>query len=467
MTWRDRVAAWMFGDVIEARVKAAVQVVDDRWWDQVAGSGAQTDRRWTERKEELGDALQAWRVNPLARRIVGLVTDFVVSDGIEFECQADEEVGRFLERLWAHPQNRFRARLPHLCDELTRAGELFPVVFTNAADGMSYFRFIPASVIRDVETHAEDYEREMGYWQLTPGRPSSDPPAGGGMGGWNGGKRWKGLAEPTLAPGEPVMLHYAINRPVGAVRGEGDLGPVLIWLKRYKEWLEGRVRLNYYKSLFYWEVRVPDLAVANARQKYAQPPSAGSLLIHGPEEEWRAVQPHIGADDAADDGKALRMMVAAGVGMPPHFLGDPEGATQATAKQANIPTYRHLLHRQRQFTTMLGDMMAVAVMRAQQAGHLGGPPIRTGEDLQLRWAVTDLNREDNLTLAQAARSIVDALAMMVERGWATDEEAAVVAWKFAGELVDPDEIARRLRQASPSEPVPHPPAPSPVLGEGG
>ncbi|MFN8473769.1 MAG: hypothetical protein U0822_16385 [Anaerolineae bacterium] len=436
MTWRDKVAGWMFEDVIEARVKAAVQVVDDRWWDQVAGSGAQTDRRWTERKEELGDALQAWRVNPLARRIVSLVTDFVVSDGIEFECQADEEVGRFLERLWAHPQNRFRARLPHLCDELTRAGELFPVVFTNAADGMSYFRFISSSVIRDVETHPEDYERELGYWQLTPGDVK--------------GKRWKGLADPTVELGEPVMLHYAINRPVGAVRGEGDLGPVLIWLKRYKEWLEGRVRLNYYKSLFYWEVRVPDLAVANARQKYAQPPSAGSLLIHGPEEEWRAVQPHIGADDAEADGKALRMMVAAGVGMPPHFLGDPEGATQATAKQANIPTYRHLLHRQRQFTTMLGDMMAVAVMRAQQAGHLGGPPIRSGEDLQLRWAVTDLNREDNLTLAQAARSIVDALAMMVERGWATDEEAAVVAWKFAGELVDPDEIARRLRQA------PHP-----------
>lgn len=428
---RPLLAAWLFGDVIEARVKAAVQVVDDRWWDQVAGSGAQTDRRWPERKEELGDALTAWRVNPLARRIVSLVTDFVVSDGIEFDCTVDEEIGRFVEQLWAHPQNRLRARLPHLCDELTRAGELFPVVFTNAADGMSYFRFIPAGVIRDVETHPEDYERELGYWQLTPGDVE--------------GKRWKGLADESLAPEEPVMLHYAINRPVGAVRGEGDLGPVLVWLKRYKEWLEGRVRLNYYKSLFYWEVRVPDLAVANARQKYAQPPSAGSLLIHGPEEEWRAVQPHIGADDAEADGKALRMMVAAGVGMPPHFLGDPEGATQATAKQANIPTYRHLLHRQRQFTTMLGDMMAVAVMRAQQGGHLGGPPIRSGEDLRLRWAVTDLNREDNLTLAQAARSIVDALATMVERGWATDEEAAVVAWKFAGELVDPDEIARRLR----------------------
>ena len=40
------------------------------------------------------------------------------------------------------------------------------------------------------------------------------------------------------------MLHYAVNRPIGAVRGEGDLTPILPWAKRYSEWLKDRVRLN-------------------------------------------------------------------------------------------------------------------------------------------------------------------------------------------------------------------------------
>jgi hypothetical protein len=40
------------------------------------------------------------------------------------------------------------------------------------------------------------------------------------------------------------MLHYAVNRPVGAVRGESDLAPILPWLRRYNRWLEDRVRLN-------------------------------------------------------------------------------------------------------------------------------------------------------------------------------------------------------------------------------
>jgi len=36
----------------------------------------------------------------------------------------------------------------------------------------------------------------------------------------------------------PVILHYAVNRPVGAKWGESDLGPLLKWLARYSSWLE-------------------------------------------------------------------------------------------------------------------------------------------------------------------------------------------------------------------------------------
>lgn len=430
--WEQAVERW-FGDIIEARVQHAVKVVDDRWWTQVGTSAAPADRVWTERVDDLRDALDAWRVNPLARRIVQLTTDYVVGDGIGVTATASPEIADFIRLFWTHRLNRLDLRLAPLCDELTRAGELFPVLFPNPASGLSYLRLVPASQVRAIDTDTDDYEREWGYWQVQPGDVQ--------------GRYWKGLDHPELRPDEPVMLHYTINRPIGATRGEGDLGPILVWLRRYRDWLEGRVRVNRLKSVFLWDVTVPDQAIAQTRQKYSVPPRDGSIIVHGEAEKWTAVHPQIQADEAEADGKALRQMIAVGAAAPPHFLSDSESATQATAREANEPTYRHFLQRQKTFLWLLGDLLTVAAIRAQtQAGLPRTPLIQSAADLGLRWTTTDLNRDDNLTLARSAALIVSALGQMVERGWATDAEAASLAFKFAGELVDPEEISRRLRE---------------------
>ena len=70
------------------------------------------------------------------------------------------------------------------------------------------------------------------------------------------------------------MLHYAVNRPVGCVRGQGDLTPLLGWLRRYKEWLEDRVRVNRYKNAFLWHVKIDGAGPGDIQAKqgqYAQP----------------------------------------------------------------------------------------------------------------------------------------------------------------------------------------------------
>ncbi|MCW5880325.1 MAG: hypothetical protein KIS91_05250 [Anaerolineae bacterium] len=46
---------------------------------------------------------------------------------------------------------------------------MFAILFPNPADGLSYVRLVPAASIRAVDTDPEDYEAELGYWQLRPG----------------------------------------------------------------------------------------------------------------------------------------------------------------------------------------------------------------------------------------------------------------------------------------------------------
>ena len=84
-------------------------------------------------RDRYDDALLAWRTNPYAKRIIDIITDYTVGDGLT--PVAPGEIGRFVDAFWSHPQNRLDLRLPELMDEVSRAGDLFLVLFRNPADG--------------------------------------------------------------------------------------------------------------------------------------------------------------------------------------------------------------------------------------------------------------------------------------------------------------------------------------------
>ena len=73
-----------------------------------------------------------------------------------------------------------------------------------------------------------------------------------------------------------------------------SLSSPLPWLRRYKDWLIDRVRINKYKSAFLWDVQVTggDRKMIEAKMmEYARPPEPGSVLVHNESEIWKAVQP--------------------------------------------------------------------------------------------------------------------------------------------------------------------------------
>nr|MBC7245606.1 hypothetical protein [Chloroflexota bacterium] len=423
---REGLAERFFGDIMDRRVENAVKCVDDAYWSQISGGARSRDEEWSARRAGLDEALEAWRINPLARRIVCLTTDYVVGSGISVKSE-HEWVQRFIDEFWHN--NHMERRCYDWCDELTRSGELFIVMRTEQVSGASFVRAIPAAWIDRIETDDDDYERELCYHELVPGNVEG---------------RWWPAAMPGSEQQEQVMLHYTINRAVGCVRGDGDLTPLLPWLKRYKDWLENRVRLNKYKTAFLWDVTVSsrpgsDDALRRKRSQYKTPPEPGSIIVHGDTEKWEAITPKIEAWDAKEDGKAIRLMVAAGAGVPLHFLSEGETATRATAAEMGDPTFRHYYHRQLTFGRMLENLLEVAVRRAQARGR--GRPLA---DLDLTVKFTDVTKRDNQMLAQSAWQIAQALDIMAQHGWVDRETAIEMAFRFAGELVDVKGILERI-----------------------
>jgi len=439
MRIRERVARFLFADLMEqaARQAAAavtVQVDEAAGWQVLAGGGPQ-DRSWSEHYQDLEDALEAWRKSFLVRRIVTLTRSYVVAGGITVTSE-HAQVERFVRAFWTHPQNRMQRRLGPLCDELTRAGEVFPVLFTNRVDGMSYLRTVPASQIRRVETEPEDYERELAYIQATDLTVE--------------GRRWLSPLHPharqVAADGSlpPVMLHFAVNRPIGATRGESDLAPILPWARRYGKWLEDRVRLNRIRTrqaLLDVELADDSMVRQKRRELEAMDPVTAGIYVHGKGEKVTAHRLEIGSDEAAEDGRALRLAVATGANTALHYLGEGEGTNYATAKEMGEPTARFYTERQEELCEHLIDLVRVAHERAVLLGKARRP---AGGDYRLQAVVTEVARADNLVLAQAARQIVAALSEMKGQGWIDDATAVRLAFKFAGETIDEAEVRRML-----------------------
>lgn len=436
----------LLADEVRRQVRAALQAETDQTFTLGAhAAGAPPhERPFSERREALAQALEAWRVNPLARRIVELTTQYVVGSGITFTCD-HAATSRFLSQLWQHPLNQLNLRLPEWCDELTRSGNLFVLISTDPG-GMSYFRAVPAAQIDEIHTRPNDLDQPVEYLPA-PSLDNRQPT------GW---PAYQPLEDRPQSDGRfpPVMRHYAINRPVGCLWGESDLLPVLRWLSRYANWLEDRARLNRYRTAFLYVVRSRFTSegerLARQQRLNAQPPAPGSILVADESETWEVIQPRLEADDANTDGLAIKKMIAAGAGLPLHFLAEPESSTRTTAEAAGGPTYRRFEQRQAFFLQVVADLLQIAVRRRAmaQGNRPGGGRVDSSAPIRVHGG--DLSARDNVALGLAGNHILAVLTQLRDRRLIDDAELLRVAYRFIGEMAQVDDLLQRGQAAPPS-----------------
>lgn len=366
-------------------------------------AGTELDRPWNELHDSLTDTREAWRKNPMVRRMVSQTTAFIVGPGVSLSSE-NKTFNKFISDFWSHPQNNMDIRVPALSDDLSRSGELFIVLFTNELDGMSYVRVIPNDLIVEIDFDPNDYEKELRYREYTPvGSPE---------------KWWISPNHPTAndrdAQGnlQPWVLHYAINRPAGMVRGESDLSAILPWIKRYEGWLSDRVSLNAAMRSFYFVVYAARGIKNELMAKYKSPPPKGSVIVaEQGAEEWEAITPQLGARDAKEDGKAIRyMIVAGGLGTALADLGESEDEGLSQGANTNEQRRRFLLQRQKYFVFLLSHLVTTAYNRKNgvKAGRKY-QPMTIGDVI---CKPPDISTEDNASMSVAAKDIMTAITAL-------------------------------------------------------
>ncbi len=96
--------------VIGQRATFGASPVSDRNVTQgIDWNAVYRDRYNYQRDTVLSESLLAWRLNPLARRLVTLTRTYV-ADTVGFSC-THEGTNKFLKELWTHPLNGLASRL--------------------------------------------------------------------------------------------------------------------------------------------------------------------------------------------------------------------------------------------------------------------------------------------------------------------------------------------------------------------
>ncbi len=439
--------SWLSRLFMEPTEQFAVtpNLVTDDHWQTV--SGRRHDRSWSEIQELYTDSLTAWRKNPMAWRIISTMVNYVTGDGISLTSPISS-VNDFIDRFWQHRKNRMDLRLDHMVEELVRSGDLFVLLFRSSIDGMSFIRFVTKDQIQKIETAANDWETELVYFEAP--QPGYYEP-----------KRWLSPDHPDAGMADAIMLHYSVNRPMGALMGESDLTTVIPWLLRYSRMLEDRVRLHWAARAFLYLVTVPSNKVEAKSTQYGSAPESGSIVVKDESETWETITPSLRGADASYDMKAVRQLIDAGSGFPPHWRGEGGDVNVATAEAMQAPPEKQLLKRQHYFVWVLEDILYQAYLRAVEVG--AEPAItETNYDDIFTVESPDVSLRDNAQLATASSTVAMGFATLqntiLGKSPALHRQAVDLVFKFAGVTLDDEELDKIISEAKsdPIEPVMYP-----------
>lgn len=110
-----------------------------------------------------------------------------------------------------------------------------------------------------------------------------------------------------------------------------------------------------------------DSAIARFDKKTLEP---GMFNIHSNDEAYTMVQPSVGAEDAMEDGRAVKLMIANALGLPEYMLSDGQNSNLASSQSQELPVIKKFKDRQEVVERMLRDIFNLAFQHAMEAGLL-------------------------------------------------------------------------------------------------
>ncbi len=290
-----------------------------------------------------------WEQNPFAKRLVTLMTDLILGEGVTVQAD-DERIQEQIDKTWNHPINQVPARIREFHNFLSLTGELILPMAQNDVTGRPVFGFIDPYQVKAVHPLPDNI--------LIPDILELKPVTGAGD-----GQKLK-IVRPNPATGklEGEVLFFAINKLPNSLRGRSDLLPLADWLDLYDQYLFGEVERLGLLSAFVWDYTITgadEPKIAEKLSKFPNP-KPGAVFAHNENETLEARTPDLKASDRSEVAKLLRIHLAGSMGYPLSYLGDIE-SNKATIEGQNDVMMKTPAARQKEFAAILGTLVQVTV----------------------------------------------------------------------------------------------------------
>jgi len=377
--------------------------------------------------------------DPMGKQAIRLWTDYTFGSGMTSHSDEDktEEVR---SAFWDSKdnQNILSARGQRKSsNKLLIDGEIFFAIFLGKPD--SRIRWIDPLEITEIITDSDDKEDVKFYkrsWADAQGKPHVDyyPSV------TNAKKEKAKDADGKVITAEndaPLVYHLAYNTITQ--RGNPLLLPALTWLKYYTKFLSSRIAVMLALAKFAWKGKIAggQAAVDAIKAKtQGQDIAAGSTLLENMGSDTTPIKTETGASAAYQDGRMIKLQVAAAVGIPEQYFGDISIGNLATAKTVELPMMKMF----QSYQAIWGD--AYKDINEVVFNHNDIPEDKQYVDIDF----PNIAPED---IALAAQAIVQILQVMPELGYS--EDVKQIALMTLG-VNDPAEVLEELGKAEESNP---------------
>lgn len=382
-------------DLMQERLVELELGLEDRGWRRLGG---EIEREFS--REALRDIAYLSRLyylkNPLIRRAVDVQRFYVFGQGVTISAsyaplndvvQAFWDDRRNAAEITSHQAQGMREV------DLQLAGNVFLPCFTDPVSGRVRVRSIPFDEIAEVIKNPDDrndpwfYRRDWMRRELDSAgkmhevRTTAYYPALGFRPA--PGRRIEQIDGKPVKWDAPV-LHVKVGGTGDMTYGVPEVYPALDWAKAVKQDLEDYATLKRALARYAWNLTVKGGAktIAAAKAKIGttlgsggaetterNPPGPpGATFISAADGAQLAPMKTAGAQPTPEEGRAMRLMVAAAVGVPETILmGDADVGNLATAKTLDRPTELKIEDRQELWTSVFRTLLDHAARTMAEA----------------------------------------------------------------------------------------------------
>jgi hypothetical protein len=278
-----------------------------------------------------------WEQNGLAKRLITIMTDLILGEGITVTA-LDERVADQLTKTWAHPSNQLDQRIRLFYNFLSLTGELILPCVVNPVTGRPVFGFLdPYQVKRVIPDENNILLADM--IELKP------------VNGIGEGQKLKVIRiDPVTDMLTGEVFYFRINGLPNSLRGRSDLGPIADWLDLFDQYLFAEVERLNLLSNFVWDYKIEDADEKKIAEKLAKfpNPKPGTVFAHNQKESLEARTPDLQAADRSEVARMLRVHIAGAMGMPASYLGETD-SNKATIEGQNDIAMKTPAARQKEF----------------------------------------------------------------------------------------------------------------------